>query len=262
MFQLLRVLIIDDSEDDTLLLVRGLRKGGYEPLYKRVQTEADMRLALKEESWDLIISDHDMPSFSALAALAVLKENKTDLPFIVVSGAVGEETAVALMKAGAHDFIKKGKLSRLIPAIARELLESERRRKQHSAEAALRWREQEFKALAEHAPDIVARYDRKRRYLYVNPAMEKDTGLPRNIFIGRTHEELKMHQQALETWNSAFSQASLTGRESTFFFKYSSPQGLKCYHTRVVPEYGPDGKVSTFLSITRDVTELKNVDRK
>lgn len=257
---LLRVLIIEDSENDALLLIRALRKGGYEPVYQRVQTEEGVRAALEAESWDLVLSDHDMPSFSAPAALAVLKESGLDLPFIIVSGAIGEEIAVELMKAGAHDFIKKGKMGRLIPAIERELREAKNRRQQREAEEMLRKREQEFKALVENAPDIVARFDREWRYLYVNPAMEKDTGMPPHAFIGRTHEELNLHPNAIKQWNHAFTEAFATGSEATLYFDYFSPFGLKYYHTRVVPEYGSGGTVNTVLTITRDVTDLKAME--
>ncbi len=130
----LRVLIIEDSEDSVLLLLHELRKGGYAPVYRQVQTEDAMRTALQEEVWDLILSDHEMPYFSAPAALAVFQENDTDIPFIIVSGAIGEELAVAAMKTGANDFIMKKNIARLVPAVQRELREAENRRKRREAE--------------------------------------------------------------------------------------------------------------------------------
>jgi len=121
----LRVLIVEDSEDDTLLLLRELRKGGYEPVYERVETAESMKAALKKQKWDIIISDYVMPRFFGLAALNVLKESGLDLPFIIVSGNIGEDIAVGAMRAGAHDYIIKGNLKRLIPAVERELREAE-----------------------------------------------------------------------------------------------------------------------------------------
>jgi signal transduction histidine kinase len=124
----LRVLIVEDSEDDALLLVRELGSRGYEPIVERVETADDMRAALKRRSWDIVVSDYSMPSFSGPAALSVLKETRLDIPFIIVSGTIGEETAVDAMRAGAQDFMIKGKLARLLPAIERGIREAESRR--------------------------------------------------------------------------------------------------------------------------------------
>ncbi len=100
----LRVLIVEDSEEDALLLVRELKRGGYEPMYDRVDTASGMRAALERQSWDLVIGDHSMPAFSSTAALALLRERALDVPFICVSGTINEEQAVATMKAGASDY--------------------------------------------------------------------------------------------------------------------------------------------------------------
>ena len=135
----LRVLIVEDSEDDTLLLVRELRHGGYDPTYQRVETPEAMRAALEAQTWDIVISDHTMPHFSGPAALALLQASGLDLPFILVSGTIGEETAVAAMKAGAHDYIMKGNPARLIPAVERELREAEVRREYKRAEEKIRY---------------------------------------------------------------------------------------------------------------------------
>jgi two-component system cell cycle sensor histidine kinase/response regulator CckA len=130
----LRVLVIEDNEDDALLLLHALRQGGYEPVYKRVEEADAMLKALHSQKWDVVISDYVMPHFGAPDALELLKKQEMDIPFIIVSGAVGEETAVLAMKAGAHDYIRKDNYSRLIPAIERELREVEVRRKQKQAE--------------------------------------------------------------------------------------------------------------------------------
>jgi DNA-binding NtrC family response regulator len=104
----LRVLLVEDSENDALLLLRELKRGGYEPLSRRVDTAGEMEEALEEQAWDLVISDHSMPAFSSLAALDLLRgKGFVDLPFIIVSGRIGEDAAVSAMKAGAHDYIMK-----------------------------------------------------------------------------------------------------------------------------------------------------------
>lgn len=134
----LRVLIVEDSEDDAVLLVRVLRKGGYEPNFLRVDDAAAMRDSLELGRWDLVIADHNMPGFSSDAALDTLKCSGLDIPFIIVSGSIGEDYAVAAMKAGAHDYLMKGNLSRLVPAVDRELREAEMRRAHRQAEQAIR----------------------------------------------------------------------------------------------------------------------------
>jgi signal transduction histidine kinase len=133
----LRVLLVEDSENDALLLLRELRRGDYEPSITRVDTADTMIQALCTQEWDLILCDYAMPQFNGLEALRLYRECEQDIPFIVVSGTIGEEIAVNTMLAGAHDYIMKGKLSRLIPAIQRELREAEERRARKRAEDAL-----------------------------------------------------------------------------------------------------------------------------
>src|SRR3990172_4461328 len=131
------LLIIEDSEDDALLLLRELRRGGYGPVFERVETPEAMRSALEKKQWDLVISDYVMPRFSGTAALELLKESGLDLPFIIVSGNIGEDTAVEAMKAGVHDYIIKGNLTRLVPAVERELHEAESRRERKHMEKSI-----------------------------------------------------------------------------------------------------------------------------
>ncbi len=134
----LRALIADDSENDVLILLRTLRKAGYEPVYERVCTAPAMKAALQQHAWDIVISDYEMPNFGGFEALQLMKESGQDLPFILVSAVVSEETAEAAMKAGAHDYIMKSKLARLAPAIERELREAQTRVARRAAEEALR----------------------------------------------------------------------------------------------------------------------------
>jgi signal transduction histidine kinase len=133
----LRVLIVEDSEDDTLLLLRELRQNGYEPHYSRVDTAGDMERAFQTHEWDIIISDHSMPNLDAIQALAILQKFDEETPFIILSGTIGEAVAVEAMRAGAHDYIMKGNVARLIPAIERELQEAAVRRERKRAEEAL-----------------------------------------------------------------------------------------------------------------------------
>lgn len=133
----LRVLIVEDSEDDAALLERELRRGGYKLVSKRVETARAMSAELKRNDYDVIISDYVMPKFSGIEALKAWKDSGLDLPFIVISGKIGEETAVEAMKAGAHDYIMKENLARLVPAVQRELKEAVVRRERRLAQEAL-----------------------------------------------------------------------------------------------------------------------------
>ena len=126
----LRVLVVEDSEADAVLIVRELKRAGYEVAWERVQTAEGMRTALNRAAWDLVLSDFDMPAFSGPAALDVLRHSGLDVPFLIISGTVGEAKAVAALKAGAHDFLVKDQLARLAPAIERELGDVAVRREQ------------------------------------------------------------------------------------------------------------------------------------
>jgi len=151
----LRVLIVEDSEDDALLLVFELRRGDYSPVFKRIETVETMRQALLEEVWDLVISDYVLPGFSGLEALRLVRKSGLDLPFIIVSGKIGEDTAVNAMKEGANDYLIKGNISRLVPAIEREMQEAEVRRKKREAEAALLRSERRYKRLVDAVTDYI-----------------------------------------------------------------------------------------------------------
>ena len=134
----LRVLIIEDSEEDADLIVLELKRGGYEPAYRRVDTRDAMLLALDEGTWDVVLSDFSMPRFSVAEALALVQQKGLDVPFVIVSATIGEEAAVEAMKAGAHDYILKHRLGRLVPAVNRELRESAMRRERRNLEEQLR----------------------------------------------------------------------------------------------------------------------------
>src|SRR5438309_4791170 len=165
----LRVLIAEDSEDDALLIVRELKRGGYEPAYERVASAAAMTAALERQGWDLVIGDHSMPHFSGTGALALVRERGLDVPFICVSGTISEEMAVAAMKAGANDWVTKGHLKRLLPAIDRELREAKGR-------AALRASEAGYETLVEHAPIGIYRSTPQGRFLSANDALVRMLG--------------------------------------------------------------------------------------
>src|SRR5512133_463244 len=145
----LRVLLVEDSQTDALLLTRALQRGGFAVTAERVDTAEAMAALLEVHGWDLILCDHAMPRFSAPEALALTKRQGLDIPFIIVSGYIEEETAVEAMNAGAHDYIKKDGLGRLVPAVQRELREAEVRRARKKSEDELRQAHEELEIRVE-----------------------------------------------------------------------------------------------------------------
>ncbi len=174
----LRVLLVEDNPDDALLLERHLRRAGFAPFVLRIETAEAMEAALRDAvcDWEIILADYNLPRFSAPLALQLLKNTPHDIPFIMMSGAVSEETAVAAMRAGAHDYVSKENLARLAPAIDRELNEATSRRTKRAAERALRLSEERFHRLVEATPLPLLIADMSGRIVYANAAVERLLG--------------------------------------------------------------------------------------
>jgi PAS domain S-box-containing protein len=187
----LRILIVEDSKNDAFLLERELHRGGFTVTSRRVDTAAEMRAALEQESWDIITSDHVMPTFSAPAALALAKELCPEIPFIIVSGEIDLKLATSLMKAGAHDYIQKRELPLVVPSIERELEEVEVRRQHQLAEEARRISEEKFFKAFHNSPDAInlSRLS-DGVYLEVNEGFEQLTGLKASEVIGKSTFEI------------------------------------------------------------------------
>jgi len=176
----LRLLVVEDSDADYELLLLVLRKSGFAPTGIRVETEPEMRQALESRNWDLVIADNHLPTFSVEEALRVLREMRLDLPFIIVSGAMREEAAIAAMLAGADDYITKSQLARLVPAIERSLRAAESRRLRRDAEQALRGNVARLQGLAANIPGMLfeARFvERELRFLYVSEGSQSLLGI-------------------------------------------------------------------------------------
>src|SRR5207248_2897413 len=133
----LRVLIVDESEEDASLAIRELRRSGYDPTHERCDTQAAFKAALEWKTWDVIIADYELPRFNGLTALGIARETGLDIPFILVSGTIGESLAVTAMKAGAQDYVLKGDLARLPAAVEREVREAKVRKKRREVEETL-----------------------------------------------------------------------------------------------------------------------------
>ena len=260
----LRVLLVEDQENDALLVLRALRAGGFQPESKRVDSPEAMTLALDQRSWDIVISDYSMPKFSGPAALALLRESGLDVPFIVVSGTIGEEVAVAMMKAGAHDYLMKGHLTRLAPAVERELQDAEQRRQRRQAEHSLHESEQRFRQLAEHSSEgFWFSALNPQRVLYVSPAVEKIWGLP----AARFYEDARAGAAAIHPDDQARVQQSweacLRGQSPRFEAEYRvlRPDGsVRWVLDNGTPIRNESGEIVRVSGVARDISERKQVE--
>jgi CheY-like chemotaxis protein len=174
----LRLLFVEDSRDDAELLERMLAQGGYRVEAHRVQDEPALRAALATGPFDVVLGDHSLPALSSLRALALVHERDPDTPFLVVSGTIREEDAVALMKAGASDYLLKDRLGRLVPAVRREMLEARNRRAHRAARAEIERSEAQYRSLIDNAVVGVFHADASGRFTFVNQALVGMLGYP------------------------------------------------------------------------------------
>ncbi len=177
MIRPLRLLLIEDSPDDAELILLALRRHGFVPNETRVQTASELREALASGvAYDAVISDFSLPSFSGPAALAVVQESGRDLPFLLVSGTIADEAALAAMKAGAHDYLMKDDLRRLGAAIEREVREAGIRRERRDSERALRETSERFRIVGQATSDVVWDRDLARGEIWVSEAIQRGFG--------------------------------------------------------------------------------------
>lgn len=211
----LRILIVEDSEFDARILVNLLRTGGWAVSFVRVSTAADLRGALSRESWDLILCDHTMPAFSAPEALEVLKSTGLDIPFIIISGGIEEGVAIEAMKSGAHDFLMKGSLGRLVPAVQRELKDAGVRRARRETEAALRESELRHRSVWENSTDAVLLLDASGVIRFANPAVSSVFGWEPAELQGQTLDVVQPADMVPGQWWETFRAAGRAKSDET-----------------------------------------------
>jgi PAS domain S-box-containing protein len=189
----LRLLLVEDSEEDAELVIRELRRGGFEIEARRVDTRQALVSALEDgRGWDIAVSDYALPGFEAPEALALLREKDEDLPVLIVSGTIGEEAAVEALRGGARDFIVKGRLARLVPAVQRELREKEDRAAKRNAEARASDSEDRYRVLFDGCPLPMWVYDKETLvFLAVNDAAVRHYGYTREEFSRMTLRDIR-----------------------------------------------------------------------
>jgi PAS domain S-box-containing protein len=253
----LNVLIVEDSDDDAQLMKHEIERGGYDVITERVDRKADMQAALARRPWDIILSDYSMPQFSAMEALATLKATGLDIPFIVISGTIGEETAVAALKAGAHDFFVKAKLARLIPAIDRELRDAETRRSRREAESR-------YQLLVERLPIIVylSPVDRIQSTTYVSPQIETILGYrPEEWVSDPLFWQTRLHPDDRDRVIGIVQQSAATGESSTMEYRMFARDGrLVWFHDQAALVRDERGRAVFWQGLKLDITKRKRAE--
>jgi two-component system sensor histidine kinase UhpB len=260
----LNILFIEDSPDDVELLLFELREGGIEPEWKRIDTADSLKKALLKQEWDIIISDYAMPGFTGLEALSIVKQQEIFTPFIIVSGTIGEETAVATMRAGASDYLMKTKLARLVPAIERELREAENRKKSKKEKEKfitdLMEREEKYRTLTQNLNVGVYRSTPGENGIFVevNPAFLK-------IFEFRSKDELESYK-AVDFYSNPLDRNNIEEKLLSKEFlineevKLRKKDGTR-FSASISATAAKDesGKIIHYDGIIEDVTEEKQV---
>ena len=254
-----KVLIVEDSEDDAKLGLRALRRGGFEPMHRRVQTAADLKTALSQERWDAVISDFQMPGFTGMDALNIFRSTGLDIPFILVSGTIGEEIAVEAMKAGASDYLMKASLVRLAPALERELKETQMRAARRRDQHALADSEKRFRQLAENIRDMFFLVDAdSNRMLYVSPAYEEIWGRScESLYANSESWTEAIHPDDRASTNEKYKNRMLTG---VFNYEYRivRPDGsIRWIESRGFPVRDDAGTLVRIAGVAEDITERK-----
>jgi diguanylate cyclase (GGDEF)-like protein/PAS domain S-box-containing protein len=247
------------------LLWRALRCGGYEVHWQRVETAPAMEAALESQPWDVIVSDFSMPRFSATGALGVLKQSGLDLPFIIVSGAIGEGAAVEAMKAGAHDYVMKSNLARLVPAIERERREAQSRAKRRSAEAALHESEERYALAAQGANDGLWDWDLKTDRIYFSARWRSMLGYAGDEIGDRPTEWLaRVHPADVERLRTEIA-AHLEGRSAHFESEHRLQHKDGTYRwvvSRGLAVLDTEGTAYRMAGSLTDVSERKMVEER
>jgi len=261
MTDVLRLLLVEDSEADAELLARELKRAGFAVEFARVQTAAEVEAALTRTEWDIIVGDNSMPGFSGTEALAIVRARGLDIPFIFVSGTMGEDLAASALEAGAGDALAKGNLRRLVPVIRRELREAADRRARRESETALRASEASYTTLVEQAPVGIYRSTNAGRFLSANPALARILGYA-------TPQELLALDMSRDVYADADERRRLVAQDTYTNQVYEELEATwkKKDGTRIRVQLSvrasrkPDGQVEFYEAFVRDITNQRQLE--
>jgi PAS domain S-box-containing protein len=259
----LRALIVEDSERDADLLLQELRRGGFDVTFERVDTAEAMSAALEKQTWDIVFCDYSMPRLDAPSALSLMRGTGLDLPFIIVSGTVGEDAAVEAMKAGAHDYFRKDKLSpRLVPVIERELREASGRAERRRAESALLEKEAQYRQVVESVRAIVWRADaRTFRFTFVSPEGEKILGYPIRMWLDEPSFWSDHIHPDDRDWAVAFCRKNTDeGHDHQFEYRMMAAAGHAVWLQDLVRVVIQGDEARELVGIMIDVTERRHLE--
>jgi PAS domain S-box-containing protein len=257
----LRLIIIEDSADDALLVVREVERAGYTVHAGRVQTAEELRSTLVQETWDLVLADYSLPHFSAAEGLAILKETGLDVPFIIVSGCIGEEMTVQLMKEGAADYVMKDHLSRLGPAVRRELHDAEERRRKRDAERALKEAEERYRVLVESQTDLIVKTGPDQRFGYANPTYCALFGKSLQELTTSSYQPL-IHPDDLASVADATAGLFHPPYSCRYEARVMTVGGWRWIEWNSRAELDSKGTVVALLGAGRDITDRKQMEEK
>ncbi|HEX2855095.1 MAG TPA: response regulator [Opitutaceae bacterium] len=258
--QALTVLIVEDNANDAELLVHELRRAGFEPDWRLVQAEPEY-LEHLHSGLDLVLSDYGMPQFCALRALDLLQQSRLDVPFIVVSGSIGEDIAVAAIKQGAMDYLLKDRLARLGPAVNHALALSRLRRERKQADEALRASEERLREFAENIHEVFWMTDHtKNQVLYISPAYERIWGRTCASLYARPHEWREaIHPSDRERILQAAAKQAKGEYDETY--RIVRPDGTERWiHDKASPVAGPNGTVIRIVGVAEDITDRRALE--
>ncbi|MES2309860.1 MAG: response regulator [Verrucomicrobiota bacterium] len=263
MFTPLRVLIVEDSVNDAELVIRELRQSGYQTDWKRVETEDDFTAAL-ELMPDLIISDYTMPQFNGMRAFEILKEKNLPIPFIFVSGTLGEEAAVEAMKRGVADYLVKGRISRLGVAVQQALDQVLTQKKLAEALQLLQENEERFCLLSENIHEAFwIMNPHEKRMIYVSPAYDSIWGRPReSLYESMEHWFYPIHLEDISSVK-AFAQRSQRDGIHHVEFRITRPDGQERWiHNKAFPVFTESKTIDRIVGVASDITDQKLLDGK
>ncbi len=257
MAQTLQLLIAEDSPADAELLLRALQRAGFEPVWKRVDTEVDFLQALRPDL-ELVLSDYEMPQFSGLRALELLKQSGLDVPFIIVSGTIGEDTAVAVIKQGAADYLLKDRLVRIGAAVSAALAECRLRRAQRETLKALHESEQRLQLVTGNARVGLVMVNRDRCYTFANATYAEILGLPSADITGRRVADIL--GPLYETQVRPRLDCAFAGERVAYELEKSAAGGTRYYAVRYEPTKA-DGSVTLVVVVIMDITERRQAEQ-